>query len=122
MVVVSGTNADNLLDLSAVGHSSWLGLGILEGTSMTEDFNIEDLTDEFLVTKRFRDANEFSLYIEEQAKENKMTHMEAVVHYCTENSVDPESIKKLINAQLKDRIRQDAEDAMLMRKTSQLEF
>lgn len=122
MVVVSGTNADNLLDLSTVGHSSWLGLGILQGTAMTEDFNIEDLTDEFLVTKRFRDANEFSLYIEEQAKENKMTHMEAVVHYCTENSVEPESIKKLINAQLKDRIRQDAEDAMLMRKTSQLEF
>ena len=86
------------------------------------DFELSDLTDEFFVTKQFRDSNEFSLYIEEQVKLNKTSYMEAVINYCDENDIEPEAIKKLINQQLRDRIRCDAEEEGLMVKSTQLEF
>lgn len=118
MVLVSGTNADNLLDLSNVRRCVWRNLG---GIQMI-DFDISDLTDEFLVTKKFRDSNEFSLFIEEQTRLHKISYMEAVISYCDENDIEPESIKKLINQQLRDRIRHDAEEEGLMVKCTQLEF
>lgn len=86
------------------------------------EITLDDVTDEFVVTKKFKNQHEFSMYIEHQARLNKTTHLETVIHYCNENGIDPEAIKSLIGPQLKDRIRIDAEDSNLLKKRSSLEF
>ena len=84
--------------------------------------NEVELSDEFAVTKKFRNATEFSLFIEEQIKGTRLTYLEMVLEYCKNNDVDPESLKSLINQQLKDKIRLDAEDANMLKKRGTLVF
>lgn len=81
-----------------------------------------ELNDEFAITKKFRNANEFSLFIEERIKGSKLSYLEMVLEYCKEEDVDPESIKTLISPSLKDKIRLDAEEANLMKKRGTLVF
>jgi hypothetical protein len=86
------------------------------------ELTLDDVTDEYVVTKQFKNQNEFSLYIEDRSRINKTTYLEAVIQYCNESSIDPEAIKSLIGPQLKDRIRIDAEESNLMKKRTSLEF
>jgi len=86
------------------------------------ELTLDDVTDEYVVTKQFKNQNEFSLYIEDRSRINKTTYLETVIQYCDESSIDPEAIKSLIGPQLKDRIRIDAEESNLMKKRTSLEF
>ena len=52
----------------------------------------------------FKTANEFSLYIEELARDKKVTYMDAVLDYCADNYLEPSDISRLINQSLKDKI------------------
>ena len=38
----------------------------------------------------------FSIFIEKQVQEKKITHMEAILDYCTRNQLEPDSITNLI--------------------------
>lgn len=78
------------------------------------------LTDGLIITKRFRSSNEFSLYIEERVLREKIGHMDAVIKYCDEIDIDVESVAKLINQSLKEKIQVEAEDQNYMRKRAQL--
>ena len=78
------------------------------------------LTDGLIITKRFRSSNEFSLYIEERVLREKIGHMDAVIKYCDEIDIDVESVAKLINQSLKEKIHVEAEDQNYMRKRAQL--
>lgn len=78
------------------------------------------LTDGLIITKRFRSSNEFSLYIEERVLREKIGHMDAVIKYCDEIDIDVESVTKLINQSLKEKIQVEAEDQNYMRKRAQL--
>ena len=44
----------------------------------------------------------FSIFIEKQVQEKKITHMEAILDYCTRNQLEPDSITNLIQKPLKD--------------------
>lgn len=48
---------------------------------------------------------EFALMIEEIARDNKQTHIEAVLKYCADNYIEPSEIAKMISGSLKDKIR-----------------
>ena len=78
------------------------------------------LTDGLVITKRFRSSNEFSLYIEEKVNSDKIGYMDAVIQYCEEIDIDIESIAKLINQSLKDKIQIEAEDQNYMRSRGKL--
>jgi|TARA_B100001996_G_scaffold372873_1_gene349727 hypothetical protein len=52
----------------------------------------------------------FSLEIEKMAKEKNLTHMDAVVEYCSSKGVEPESVTRLISKSLKDKIEANARD------------
>jgi hypothetical protein len=78
------------------------------------------LTDGLIITKRFRSSNEFSLYIEERVLREKIGHMDAVIKYCDEIDIDVESVAKLINQSLKEKIQLEAEEQNYMRKRAQL--
>jgi hypothetical protein len=78
------------------------------------------LTDALIITKRFRSSNEFSLYIEEIVLNQSISYMEAIIQYCNEIDIDVESITKLINQSLKDKIQIEAEDQNYMRARGKL--
>lgn len=81
-----------------------------------------ELSDEFAITKQFRNANDFSLFIEDKARNSKLSYLDIVLDYCKENDIDPDSLKSLINQQLKDKIRIDAEESNLMKRRGKLVF
>jgi hypothetical protein len=86
---------------------------------MNEELNYI-LTDSLIITKKFRSPNEFSLHIEERVFREKIGYMDAVIQYCTEVDIDIESISKLINQSLKDKIQTEAEDQNYLKKRGKL--
>ena len=87
---------------------------------MLDPKNEETLTDALIITKRFRSPNEFSLYIEEKVLQESISYMDAVIGYCNDIDIDVESVTKLINQSLKDKIQNEAEDQNYMRPRGKL--
>lgn len=79
-----------------------------------------EITDTLIITKKFRSPNEFSLYIEEKVIREKIGYMDAVIDYCTELDIDIDSISKLVNQSLKDKIQIEAEENNFMKKRGKL--
>ena len=78
------------------------------------------LTDSLIITKKFRSPNEFSLYIEGKVAAQDISYMEAIIQYCEEVDIDFESISKLINQSLKDKVQIEAEDGNYFKKRGKL--
>ena len=78
------------------------------------------LTDSLIITKKFRSPNEFSLYIEGKVAAQDISYMEAIIQYCDEVDIDIESISKLINQSLKDKVQIEAEDGNYFKKRGKL--
>jgi hypothetical protein len=68
-----------------------------------------------------KNSNEFSLNIEQVAREKRMSHMDAVLYYCKENFLEPEDVAKLINKSLKDKIEVDFREANYLPKQATLD-
>jgi hypothetical protein len=81
---------------------------------------MNDLTDGLVITKRFRTATEFSLYIENRVLETKTGYMDSIIAYCTEADINIESIGKLVNTSLKEKIRCEAEEQNYMKPRAKL--
>ena len=56
--------------------------------------------------------------IEELVQRTKMTYIYAIVHYCDANSLEVDSVTKLISKPLKERLKWDAIRLNFMKKTS----
>lgn len=69
----------------------------------------------------FKNAAQFSLFIEQMASEKRISHMDAVLKYCEENFIEPDEIKSLINKTLKDKIEVDMREANLLPKQASLD-
>ena len=50
--------------------------------------------------------------------EAQMNYIDAIVHFCDQNSIDVESVPKLISKPLKDKIKRDAMELNFMKKSS----
>ena len=62
----------------------------------------------------------FTLEIENIAKEKHITHMEAVLHYCEKEGIEPESVSSLISKGLKEKIEANARDLNFLPRQAQL--
>lgn len=69
----------------------------------------------------FKNANEFSFYIEQRVKEKRMSYMDAILEHCKENYLDPEDVAKFINKSLKDKLEMDFREANYLPKQAQLD-
>jgi (2Fe-2S) ferredoxin len=58
--------------------------------------------------------------IEEMVLNKKVTYMDACLEYCKENNVEPESIGRLVNKSLKQKIQVEAELLHFLPKSSTL--
>lgn len=69
----------------------------------------------------FKNANEFSLHIEQVVREKRMSYMDAVLDYCKENYLEPSDVSKLINKSLKDKIEMNFRELNYLPKQAQLD-
>ena len=66
------------------------------------------------------EISEFSLMIEELATRLRCSRMDAILEHCKESGLEIEVASTLISAALKGRIREEAQDANMLRKTTKL--
>ena len=62
----------------------------------------------------------FSFKIENIALEKKITHMEAVLLYCKQNEIEPDSVGSLISKGLKEKIEANARELNFLPRQAQL--
>ena len=62
----------------------------------------------------------FTSTIENIAKEKQLTHMEAVLFYCNEEGIEPDSVGYLISKGLKEKIEANARELNFLPKQAQL--
>ena len=72
-----------------------------------------------LLESKFYCSRRFAEEIEAIAHENKgMKYIDAIVHFCEQNNLDVESIPKLISKPLKEKLKCEAMDLNLLKRTS----
>ena len=65
--------------------------------------------------------NKFALLVEDIVRKKRVSYIDAVVLYCTENQIDPSTTKSMINKGLKEKIAYEAQGLnMLKEKTAKL--
>jgi hypothetical protein len=82
--------------------------------------NGPEITTQFIITREFSSANEFSLFVERQHVDTGVPHMEIVINYCAEKDIDIEVVAPMINKALREKIRLEAEEANMMKRSGRL--
>ena len=62
----------------------------------------------------------FAVIIDDLVRTKYLTHMEAIIYYCEQNLIEPESVTKWIDRSLKEKLQSDAEALNYLPKTSRL--
>lgn len=65
-------------------------------------------------------SSEFYTKIVTLVEQTKLSYMDAVLHYCDQNGMEPETAAQLINGKLKAQIREEAEELNFLPKTAKL--
>ena len=62
----------------------------------------------------------FSLLIEQMVLDKKITYIDACLEYCKEKEIEPNSVGRLVNKSLKQKIQMEAESLHFLPKTNSL--
>ena len=62
----------------------------------------------------------FCLLIEEMVLTKKITYIDACLEYCKEKEIEPNSLGRLVNKSLKQKIQMEAEELHFLPKTNSL--
>jgi hypothetical protein len=73
-----------------------------------------------MASVKMNNSIRFMANIEELVQRTKMTYIDAVIHYCEENKLEPETAGQMVGGKLKQNIQEEAEDLNLIQKTSKL--
>ena len=65
-------------------------------------------------------SNEFYQKINQLVDDTKLSYMDAILHYCDQNGMEPETAAQLVNTKLKAQIREEAEVLNFLPKTAKL--
>lgn len=72
-----------------------------------------------IIKSKFLCQDKFSNDIEQLVKDNAgMNYIEAICHYCEENSIEIENVTKLISKPLKEKLKCNATNLNYLKKTS----
>ena len=80
---------------------------------MEKDELAKVMESKFFCPARFAEEIE-TLVIEKK----EMNYIDAIVHFCEQNSIDVESVPKLISKPLKEKLKHEAQQLNFMKKTS----
>ena len=70
------------------------------------------------LNKKFLSKDKFSEDIEHLVLSSKMNYIDAIVEYCDQNSIEIETVNKLISKPLKDKLKYDAQELNYLKRTS----
>jgi Phage late-transcription coactivator len=88
---------------------------------MTEEkLDPKILTVEYLITREFTSASEFSMHIEREAIRRKIGYLETLMEYCEEKNIDTVAVASMITSSLKAKIQAEAEEMNLLKKSPKL--
>jgi len=73
-------------------------------------------------SNNFLTKTKFATMVEQTVVGKKMSYMDAVVHLCDENDIDPLDVKKFISVIIKDKIAGEAVTLNLLPGGNQLSF
>ena len=74
---------------------------------------------EKVLEKKFFRPTRFAQSIEQLVLDNKnMNYIDAIIHFCDQNSIDLESVPKLIPKPLKEKIKYEAQELNFLKRTS----
>ena len=63
---------------------------------------------------------DFTITIEHIKKSKNMTYMDAIQYYCEQNKIEPETIGKLVQGSLKQKVREEAESLNFLPTTTKI--
>ena len=73
---------------------------------------------EKVIESKFLTPSKFAIEIEKIVANEDLNYIDAIIHYCDINSLEVESVTKLISKPLKERLKWDAIRLNFMKKTS----
>jgi len=73
---------------------------------------------ENVLESKFLSSEKFSLDIETYVRDNHCDYIEAIIAYCDDNSIELETVPKLISKPLKERIKFNADKLNYLKKTT----
>ena len=74
---------------------------------------------EKVLEKKFFCPSRFAQEIETLVQvNNNMNYIDAIIHFCDQNSIDLESVPKLIPKPLKEKIKYEAQELNFLKRTS----
>ncbi len=71
-----------------------------------------------VLNKKFVSREKFTGDIEALVLNTKMSYIDAIVEYCTDNSIEIETVNKLISKPLKEKLRHEATELNYLKRTS----
>lgn len=57
------------------------------------------------ISDKFQNPHKFSIMIEKLSRENNTDYVDTIINYCEENEMDYDTVAKLLNPTIKDKIR-----------------
>jgi len=76
----------------------------------------QELSEE--INKKFISKDKFAEDIESLVLKTRMNYIDAIVEYCDTNSIEMDSVSKLISKPLKEKIKRDATELNFLEKTT----
>jgi ribosomal silencing factor RsfS len=70
------------------------------------------------LNSKFISKDKFAADIEALVLSTKMNYIDAIVEYCSQNEIEVESVSKLLNKPLKEKVKADATELNYLKKTS----
>ena len=70
------------------------------------------------IESKFLTPSKFAMEIEGIVSKEGMNYIDAICYYCEVNSLEIESVTKLISKPLKEKLKYDAQELNFMKKTS----
>ena len=80
-----------------------------------EKYNFTNNMDFDIIT-----PTKFSLLIEQMVLDKKIAYIDACLEYCKEKEIEPNSLGRLVNKSLKQKIQMEAEELHFLPKTNSL--
>jgi len=75
------------------------------------------LIEDYIMVEKIT-PKKFALIVDELVRTKRLTHMEAIIYYCEQNAIEPDTISKWIDRSLKEKLQADAEALNYLPKTS----
>ena len=74
-----------------------------------------------MIEQQFLTKSKFAKLVESTVSELKIPYMEAILHLCEKNDIEPEDVKKFISPIIKDKVEAEAMNLNYLPKTASLD-